>query len=500
MDRRDFLRLSALGLLLPGCPLPLVDEPLCIDAGIDPGSIDGGQRTAFSPADVALDDDAFPQGVCAGAMRAHGALLWIRVVGPRRDQPLVLRVWRDVVSDGSVDGSVDPHAIDLVHEAAVVPVDDYDVVDNDSERSGIVKVRVRGLAPGAWYRYAVFVADAAGAALVARSTIGRVRMAFDETVCGPVTLGATTCTNPRLAPFEALSQMADPDDDFGDLDAVVHVGDMVYADGSRSPDAYRAHWRRALADPGYRALLSRQGVYLSWDDHEFDNNLNPEEAPVGLIEMAKTAFYENTPTEAGSDGAWTSYQWGKTVEVIQLDARTERQPSRRREDSAAYLSRPQMEFLKRRLRDSPCQFKVVMNSVPMTRMPDLWIQQGDRWQGYALAREEILNFLEDNDIDNVWFLSGDFHIGFVGRVEQTGFRSRLWEIAVGPGGNLGNPIMAFVLGGQREEVFPAAQFRYGEGILAATRLRFDPDRDDVRIRFTGVDGTVLYDESLSRRS
>jgi len=497
MDRRDFLRLSALGLLAPGCAVPPVDgAPLCVATDVDPGTIDQAVRTSFAAAAVPVDDDAFPQGVCAGAMRAHTVVLWVRVVGPRRNEPLVVRVWRDV----------DDSQVDLVSEAIAIPVADNDAVVGDSESSGIIKVRVRGLAAGTWYRYAVFVGDGVGdvvgdgAGFVARSTIGRVRTAFDAGNCGPVTIGATTCTNPRLAPFDALTQMADPDDDFGDLDAVLHLGDMVYADGSRSPDAYRAHWRAALADPGYRALLARQGLYLTWDDHEFDNNLNPEEAPVGLIEMAKTAFYENTPTESGSDGAWTSYQWGTTVEVIQLDARTERVPSLRGEDSAAYLSRPQMEFLKRRLRESPCQFKVVMNSVPMTRMPELWILQGDRWQGYEPAREEILNFLEDNAIDNVWFLSGDFHVGFVARLEQTGFRSKLWEVAVGPGGNLGNPIMAFVLGGQREDVFPAAQFRYGEGILAATRLRFDPDSDDVRIRFTGVDGAVLYDETLSRRS
>ena len=214
MDRRDFLRLSALGLLAPGCAVPPVDgEPLCVAADIDPGTIDQAVRTAFAADAVALDDDAFPQGVCAGAMRAHTVVLWVRVVGPRRNERLVVRVWRDV----------DDRQVDLVSEAVAVPVADSDAVVDDSEASGIIKVRVRGLAPGTWYRYAVFVGDEV-TGFVARSTIGRVRTAFDAGICGPVTIGATTCTNPRLAPFDALTQMADPDDDFGDLDAVLHLG------------------------------------------------------------------------------------------------------------------------------------------------------------------------------------------------------------------------------------------------------------------------------------
>lgn len=488
MDRRDFLRLTALGLIVPACvpeaaPLP---EATCVDGPGD-ASVDGAVRTSFAPDAVTLDDAAFPQGVTAGAMAATAATLWARVVGERRTEPLRLRVWRDI------DG--DAQSVDLVLDEAAAPVDDSD----SGEVSGIVKRRLDGLAPGTWYRYGLFSVDDAGAVL-ARSPIGRVRTALHDDACSPIVFGATTCTNPRSAPFSALSQMAEPDAELGELDAVLHVGDMVYADGSRSADDYRGHWRAALGDAGYRALLQRQGLYLSWDDHEFDNNINPEDAPAGLIELAKTAFYENTPMERGPDGDWTSHRWGTAVEVIRLDCRSQRRPSLRGTDSGAYLSRAQMDFLKDRLQNSPCHFKVVLNSVPMTKMPDLWILQGDRWQGYEPAREEILGFLEDNDIDNVWFVSGDFHVGFVARLEQEGFRSRLWEVAVGPGGNLGNPIMAFVLGGQREDVFPRAQFAYGEGKLAATRLKFDPGSDSVHIKFTAQDGTVLFDEALSRSS
>lgn len=447
MDRRDFLRLTALGLVAPACVPPATNapEPTCVDVPDAP--VDDAVRTAFAPDAVALDDDAFPQGVASGAMTATAATLWARVAGERSTAPLRLMVWRDV----------DDATVDVVLDEAVTPVGDS---DDPAIVSGIVKRRLTGLAPGTIYRYGLFAVDDSvgnGGVPVARSAIGRVRTVIADDSCAPVTFGATTCTNPRSAPFTCLTQMAETDVDLGDLDAVLHVGDMVYADGSRTADDYRAHWRAALADPGYRALLAKAGLIVAWDDHEFDNNLNPENAPAGLIEVAKAAFYENLPMERGEGGVdWSSHRFGTAVEVIRLDARSQRRPSLRDTDAAAYLSRAQMDFLKDRLENSPCHFKVVMNSVPMTKMPELWIQQQDRWQGYEPAREEILTFLEEHDIDNVWFISGDFHVGFVARLEQEGFRSRLWEIAVGPGGNLGNPIMAFVLGGQREDVFPRA--------------------------------------------
>jgi len=491
MDRREFLRLTALGLLVPACAPPPEERPAstCVGADVD-ASVDGAVRATFSPDAVPLRDEAFPQGVTAGSMTATEVTLWARVVGGDSRGALSLRVWRDV--DGAAD------AVDLVKDVAVTTTPDDD--GDEANPSGIVKVRVSGLAPGARYRYGVFVGDGAGG-LVARSTIGRVRTAIADDTCEPVVFGATTCTNPRNAPFESLVQMAEDDADLGTLDALLHVGDMVYADGSRTPADYRGHWRAALADPGYRASLAKQGMYFSWDDHELDNNINPESAPEGLIETALSSLFENLPVERPADGAtWGSARWGTAVEVIQLDCRSQRRPSAREDDSAAYLSRAQMDFLKDRLQNSPCHFKVVMNSVPMTKMPPLWIFEGDRWQGYEPAREEILTFLEQTNVDNVWFISGDFHVGFVARLEAEGFRSRLWEVAVGPGGNLGNPIMAFVLGGQREDVFPRAQFTYGEGRLAATRLRFDPGADTVRVKFTANDGTVLYDEDLSRNT
>jgi hypothetical protein len=36
--------------------------------------------------------------------------------------------------------------------------------------------------------------------------------------------------------------------------------------------------------------------------------------------------------------------------------------------------------------------------------------------------------------------------------------------------------------------------------MAATRLKFDPGSDSVRIKFTAIGGEVTYDQTISRRT
>ena len=77
-----------------------------------------------------------------------------------------------------------------------------------------------------------------------------------------------------------------------------------------------------------------------------------------------------------------------------------------------------MTWLKQGLSDSPCVFKVILNSVPITNMPFLFdLGADDSWVGYEAQREEILSHISDGVTGAVW-LAGDFHFGAVTRVEE----------------------------------------------------------------------------------
>jgi alkaline phosphatase D len=393
--------------------------------------------------------EAFPLHVMAGDMDATSAVLWTRLA---TRVPLSLRVL-ELADDGGVarvafDGPVTPDADGYTHQV------------------------VRALRPARRHRYA-FTLRRGGAEV--RSPLGRFRTAPAEDASAPVTFAATSCTHQRARPFPTMAHAAARDD----LDFFVHAGDMVYCDGARTYGDYRDKYQENWTSAGLRALFSSAGLYTTWDDHEVDNNYNPETLDPAQFTAARMAYFAHRAQRrdpAEPNRLWRSARWGRTLELFLLDARSERRPSTRRTPGAQYLSPAQLTWLLEGLSRSPARFKVIVNSVPIANFPlffDLAAQ--DRWEGYASQRNALLDRLAT--VPGAWFLSGDFHLGCVARVEPSGPRSMLREVLCGPGGNNPNALWATLLGPQFEFVTPEHNY---------TVFRLDPARGSVDLSF--VDG------------
>jgi len=95
-----------------------------------------------------------------------------------------------------------------------------------------------------------------------------------------------------------------------------------------------------------------------------------------------------------------------------------------RDPSRTMLGTQQKEWLKQALLDSDAKFKFIINEVPMSELHAL---PYDRWQGYPAEREELLDFINDNGIQNVLFLTTDLHGAIVNILEED-FK----EIITGP--------------------------------------------------------------------
>ena len=148
-----------------------------------------------------------------------------------------------------------------------------------------------------------------------------------------------------------------------------------------------------------------------------------------------------------------------------------------------------MTWLKNGLKNSKAVFKILLNSVPMTNMPAIWLSQSDRWEGYGTQRNELLNHLTSNNIQNVWFLSGDFHVGFISKLEPKGAASKYREVAVGPGDSFPNPLGL---------TLPTSQFQFrSSSTRVMTTLSFEPRSKEVRIRFVNAaNKQILFDKIL----
>ncbi|RLB56046.1 MAG: hypothetical protein DRJ42_04375 [Deltaproteobacteria bacterium] len=481
------------------------------DPGIDPATYETDATTiAFDPEAVPASEASFPHGIMAGAMKPDSALFWTHRVGTG---DTILRVYRQGAAAGEVV---------VAYEATVAP-----------DAFGYVRETAAPLAPATVYNYAFFVSDGADG-FTTRSGIGRVRTALAPDMALKLTFGATTCTGSVTGfgepdgerqvlangGYPALTLLADME-----VDALLHLGDMSYNDAAwvvadmrppaDAPALYRSNdlgWGFTQNIQGYRDVLASTGLYFTLDDHEVVDSdaFDPETMVPSRLTAALDTMVQNVPIERGPGGElWASYQWGLTAEVIVTDLRTERLPSTRTTDDAIFVGAEQLAFIKDRLLNSTAHFKLVFSSVNMTNLPgesgwDIPLAFNDRWEGYDSQRRELLDFIIDNGIDDIYFLAGDIHANFVGRLEPEGTSpyARMWEITVGPGASGDNPLGALLEQGilMPQDVFPCEQFVFGSGrTQVATTLELDPLADTLRVRFIdALTEEVLYDDVLQQ--
>lgn len=413
----------------------------------DPDLID------WDPAEETLDEAVFPLAIMSGEMRPESAMFTVYVPD---GAPKTFRMWIPGERAGQVS---------LVHERTVEPNAD-----------GFVKFTVEGLCAGTWYDYGYFVGEDGD--FSARSRIGHVRTAIAEDSLEPVVIALVSCCGSSLD----WPSVGRTNEEY--YDVLLHLGDMAYNDGMETLAEYRANWRDWMSTPDYRNLFSNAGVYATWDDHEIDDNSNFDRETMDPEELirrqnAMDSYFELVPIDGeGPDyQIWRTFRWGLTAEIIVLDCRYERRPSQ-----GLYMSNAQMEFLEDRLLNSPCRFKIVMNSVPITNMPLQWdIAANDRWDGYPDSRNRVRDFINNNDIDNVLFVSGDFHCSFLSRVEPSGMDtfSQLREVACASGNS--NPIPNALLG------WNPPHFDYGINQPRGCILELDPEDMTVTVRFIDPD-------------
>ncbi len=438
-------RRELLGTLVAGAAVPACTggdwEPRAPRVG-DPDS----DWTAEAP-----DVSAFPLAAMAGDPLPDGLLLWTKYTGTS-DLELRWATWDgqawSATSSESVavaDGGFVHH--ELTGIAADTPVA-FQFVDGDGAAS----------------------ASALGRTAPARGTGGTLRIL------------ATACSKWRDEGHPVFPNAIAR----GAYDVVLWAGDTVYT-YDQTLEEYRDRWALYFASADFQTAYTAGANVFSWDDHEVTNNWEGDDVPPNQLANGVAAFYEHTPTRRGPDGQlWRSFRMGDIVEIIVLDCRGERDY-----DAGIYLSPQQMEWAKATIASSPCRWKMVVNSVPIANMPELFDAveevQRDRWEAYPDQRQELLDAVAD--VPGVFFVSGDFHMPFVARVEPDGPSRHVWDIVCGAAGSNGNPIGALM---HRQPDLYADQFPWSETPRTATLIDLD-DAGFMRVRFVGEDDLTYFD-------
>jgi alkaline phosphatase D len=230
-------------------------------------------------------------------------------------------------------------------------------------------------------------------------------------------------------------------------DLLLMVGDQIYADvrrDARTFEEYCATYREAFTQPNLRRLMARVPTYMTLDDHEVADNwsmdrlvdpkLSNEERWANrvrfLAAMEAYRAYQVVHGPAlerrdvpGLTNALTRYWYDFQVgpaRFFVLDTRTERYHLAR---PPQIIGPPQLDALKHWLLKDAGGLKFVVSSVPL--FPDVKLaglmeaEREDKWAGFLLQRQHLLDFIRDSGVRRVVFLSGDIHASLWSELRST---------------------------------------------------------------------------------
>ncbi len=194
-----------------------------------------------------------------------------------------------------------------------------------------------------------------------------------------------------------------------DPDVMLWLGDNVYlreADWySRTGIMHRNTHARAL--PELQPLLASTHHYAIWDDHDFGpNNSNRSFHMKEVTEEAFELFWGN-PTFGlpGLGGITTFFKWAD-VDFFLLDDRYFRSPNSRRSGERTMIGEEQLEWIIDALVSSRAPFKMVAIGGQVLNTAQVYETYNNL---FSDEREYLLRRIEEEDIKNVIFLTGDRH-------------------------------------------------------------------------------------------
>ncbi|MCK5538145.1 MAG: alkaline phosphatase family protein [Bacteroidales bacterium] len=193
-------------------------------------------------------------------------------------------------------------------------------------------------------------------------------------------------------------------------DAMIWLGDNIYLRGdewnSNTGIAHRYTHTRSL--PELQSLLASTANYAIWDDHDAgpndcDGSFWNIDATLDYFEL----FWANPSVGVKNiKGAVSYFNWGD-VDFFLLDNRYHREPNRLKKEGKTMLGEKQLNWLKESLSYSSATFKVIVIGGQVLNTAKNYETYAN--YGFDKERQEILDFIINQEIRGVFFLSGDRH-------------------------------------------------------------------------------------------
>ena len=377
--------------------------------------------------------DPFRLGVASGDPDHAGFVLWTRLA-PRPLEP-----------DGGMEPALVAVRWEVAEDEAMKTVVQSGTATATRLLGHSVHVEVNGLKPDRWYWYRFQAGEA-------QSPVGRTRtLPAPNARPDRLRFAFASCQHYEAGLFTAYEQMAKDD-----LDLVFHLGDYIYEGPGRDNQVrkhagsklftlgdYRVRYAQYRADPLLQAAHARFPWFLTWDDHEFENNYAGDVSERSGVDPAEfllhraaayQAYYEMMPLRRRSMPRGPDLQlfrkasYGRLAELFLLDTRQYRsdQPNNDRasdlnaaalDPKNTLLGAGQRRWLETGLAASPGAWNVLAQQVMMgmvDRTPGAArLYSMDQWPGYAHERMALVQFMADRKVANPVVLTGDIHTNWV---------------------------------------------------------------------------------------
>jgi alkaline phosphatase D len=398
-------------------------------------------RTAAADKKVTFAADPFALGVASGDPDAASVVLWTKLA-PKPLDP-----------DGGMKPEPVPVAWAVAEDEGMKKVVARGTATATPQLGHAVHAEAGGLKPDRWYFYRFTAGDA-------QSPVGRTRtLPAADAAPDRLRFAFASCQHYEQGLFTAYEQMAKDD-----LDLVFHLGDYIYEYAPADKRVrkhtgpaknkittladYRERHAQYRADPLLRGMHARCPWFVTWDDHEFDNNYADEvqeNQPKGVAKAdpaeflerraaADQAYYEFMPLRPrslprGPDMLlYRKASFGRLAEFFVLDTRQYRTPQPNGDGikplvgealrpTNTLLGRKQRGWLDAGLLSSVGTWNVLAQQVMMGMVEITSAGRAgfsmDQWPGAAYERMALVKFLADRKVPNPVVLTGDIHSNWV---------------------------------------------------------------------------------------
>lgn len=384
---------------------------------------------------VRFTTDPFTFGVASGDPSPDGVVLWGRL------DPGAVR------EAGAVTQPVDVRW-EIATDATFRSVIRSGQADARPELGHSVHVEADGLQSGRDYFYRLHCGGAT-------SPVGRTRTApAPGATVSRFDFAFVSCQHYEQGYYTALRHLASEE-----LDLIVHLGDYIYEGAAtdrwvRSHEGpepvtleqYRARYTTYRSDSDLQAAHLAAPWVVSTDDHEVDNNyagrvpddgMSPEAFLLRRAAAYQT-FYEFMPLRrasmpVGPDALmYRRLAFGDLLEMNVLDTRQYRddQPcgdrfkpscAEHRDPERTILGAAQRSWLFDGLSAASSRWTVLAQQVLVSRFRN-YDEDGretftmDKWDGYPVERQALLDALAGSGARNPVVLTGDIHSNWVARL------------------------------------------------------------------------------------